>query len=254
MVAYIPDDQVWNLSRELILSRIYEIGGIRLERCSGNVIDAGAHVGIFTLMASKHARRVLSIEASPTNIHILRLNVRQNGAENVDVVEGALWSTDGDTYFAAGDDSGSGSIHASGQLHRCSYSLDSLIDRIGGSVDVLKIDVEGAEHEALLASKQIGQINAIVGELHYPIDSVEVREIENYLVDNGFDVQMISEEYYYGSEMRRRAENNFSSLKGNRWMKVLMRLYFRAPRFVHKRTPGSTELPGIVAVKRSAVA
>jgi hypothetical protein len=44
-------------------------------------------------------------------------------------------------------------------------TLDSIIDELG-AIDILKIDVEGAEYEILGGCRQLGSIGCIVGEVH----------------------------------------------------------------------------------------
>ncbi len=46
-----------------------------------------------------------------------------------------------------------------------SVTLDSIIEELG-DVDVLKIDIEGAEHEVLAASRRLERVRCIVGETH----------------------------------------------------------------------------------------
>src|SRR5664280_2665471 len=62
-----PDDEAFTLSWELILHRVYEQEGVSFYDGMGTVVDAGAHVGIFSLQASQWASRVVSIEASRVN-------------------------------------------------------------------------------------------------------------------------------------------------------------------------------------------
>jgi FkbM family methyltransferase len=49
-------------------------------------------------------------------------------------------------------------------------TLDSIIEELG-TIDILKIDIEGAEYEVLQACRQLDRINCIVGELH-PVSDV----------------------------------------------------------------------------------
>jgi hypothetical protein len=96
LVVWCPDDEIFTLSRELILDRIYESDGVAFHQGMQTIVDAGAHVGIFSLQASQWAERVVSLEASQINFGLLALNVDRNALRNVEPRHCALWcrSTD----------------------------------------------------------------------------------------------------------------------------------------------------------------
>ena len=75
----------------------------------------------------------------------------------------SLDSGGGSAAFGAFD--GFGSDHEHHTLK--TYPLDALLARHGiGHVDLLKIDCEGCEYEALMASRRIKDVDAIVAEFH----------------------------------------------------------------------------------------
>lgn len=57
------------LERKLFLSAL---------RPGGTVLDVGANIGIYSLLASKRGARVIAIEADPTNAQALRQNLERN--------------------------------------------------------------------------------------------------------------------------------------------------------------------------------
>lgn len=137
------------------------------------VCDVGAHVGFFTLLASRLAGdsgRVYAIEPRPDNTDRLQRNVEANGARNVDVVAVAASDHDGDAAFimcrstlegrladeAEGgadlipDPLGSNTrgLKARATPSRTSVrtaTIDGLVREGMAPPDVIKIDVEGAE-------------------------------------------------------------------------------------------------------------
>ncbi len=122
------------------------------------VIDCGAHVGLFTLLAA-HAvgeyGKVIAIEPNPVTAAILRKNVEAAGARNVEVIQAAAGAQRGSITLHAG--SGSASAYSSSVASVASASdvavdaiaIDDLIrERNIDSVAMLKIDVEGAELDA----------------------------------------------------------------------------------------------------------
>ena len=70
-------------------------------------------------------------------------------------------------------------------------SLARAIDRIGGEVDLLKLDCEGAEWEILEAREPLGRVKAITMEYHdFGLGAVpDYRTHAEFLLrDNGFDI------------------------------------------------------------------
>jgi len=128
-----------------------------LAREGMTVLDVGAHCGYFTLLLSKLVGpegKVLAVEADPDNHALLEANLEANGAANVATVQGAAWSTAGETlpFTLCPENTGD---------HR-SYSWDSdrevvevrsvAIDDLASgleSVDLVKLDTQGTEHRAL---------------------------------------------------------------------------------------------------------
>jgi FkbM family methyltransferase len=133
--ALVPDDERFGLSRELILQRIYDLAG---PPASGIVIDAGPHVGLFSLIAAQHAERVVAVEPDPINRDVLALNRRLNAADRIVVEHAALWSEDGDVPFQTSCHSTGGRFGGTGDLPVSTRSLDSLIAE-HGDVELLKL-------------------------------------------------------------------------------------------------------------------
>ena len=77
--ATVPDNERFNLCRELVLQRVYEVAGVP----TGTVLDCGANVGMFTLTAFRSADRVVAVEPDPSNYHLLAQNVANSGARNI---------------------------------------------------------------------------------------------------------------------------------------------------------------------------
>jgi FkbM family methyltransferase len=124
-------------------------------------VDAGAHVGQYSLLASgrvESAGRVIAFEPHPVLRPVLRRNIRRAGCTNVTVSALALGRTNGraDLVLHPSANFGGSSLRwdsAAAQLPRAPVTvaaLDDYLDRIGvTTVDVLKIDVEGAELDVI---------------------------------------------------------------------------------------------------------
>lgn len=126
-----------------------------LARRGGVMVDVGANYGYFTSLwaAARPANRVVAFEASPRNIRALRGNVMANRlAERVTIHEAAAGREPGVLGFRLGpdDQTGQGGFVGAGERAEVQVPVHTLDDlhaagEIPDVVDVLKIDVEGAD-------------------------------------------------------------------------------------------------------------
>ena len=124
-------------------------------RPGATVLDAGAHIGYLTLQAARAVGRsghVIALEPNPNTLDVLRRNIDANpvGAP-VTVRAVALGASPGRRPLfvtAAGDTS---SLHPQAihgeQIEVEVVTGDAVLD--GGAVDVVKLDLEGGEVDAL---------------------------------------------------------------------------------------------------------
>ena len=122
------------------------------------VVDVGAHVGLFTVLAARSGASVLSYEPNPSTARTLRGNLELNGLHRVEVVEVACGSTPvNSTLFVPKAFDGIASLHpewvagtdAWGIVEKVPVRVERLDDRVGrwssAPIDWLLIDVEGSE-------------------------------------------------------------------------------------------------------------
>lgn len=113
------------------------------------VIDAGANVGIFSMVAAMMVGptgEVYSIEPHPKTFEYLRLHIADNQASHVKVFQLALGDRSGSVNFSDNtdnDDLNHIVAEEAGGITVPMRRLDDLL--IANSVDLLKIDVEGYE-------------------------------------------------------------------------------------------------------------
>jgi FkbM family methyltransferase len=120
------------------------------------VIDVGAHVGYFTVLMAKivgRAGRVYAVEPAEENLHFLRKNVEQNRVHNVTILPLAAGRQSRVRNFRLMDRSDLHGFYkhpSLGNLKEIVQVRESPLDElVGGPVDVVKVDVEGAELEVL---------------------------------------------------------------------------------------------------------
>lgn len=114
-------------------------------------LDLGAHVGMFTLLASDIYRDVIAVEANPTAVAVLEKNVAQNDAENVEVHGVAVWDHDeGVEFVAQVANSGSSWVTPKEKPDTVRVPSQTIQQILGDRrPEVWKVDTEGAEYRVL---------------------------------------------------------------------------------------------------------
>ena len=157
------------------------------------VIDVGAHVGFFSVVAAGAGARVIAIEPNPDLVVQLRRNLSLNAAGSVQVIEGAAGEREGmETLYVPGTVRGFGTLDphrfgstSSGPAPQWAAvrvpvrSLDALGDRsLPGVIDWLLIDTEGGEAGVLRgAPKMLARTRRVVVEVTQGGGAAEVDRI-----------------------------------------------------------------------------
>ena len=161
------------------------------------VVDVGAYIGTYTLMAAKMVKqkgRVVAIEPDPENFRQLLLNISLNKIRNVIPICAAVADTDGSTaFFVSKEKTGSSIARVPEKLEGIitvpTVKLDTIVDKFALSrIDWLKIDVEGGEALVLRgASKTLEITRRLIIEV-WPRNK---REVYNVLRQYGFNIYSI---------------------------------------------------------------
>jgi FkbM family methyltransferase len=149
------------------------------------VLDIGANVGIFSVQSASLGAHVVAVEPNPTAFHRLVRTIKRNGLQSsIRPLACAIGSECGAANLVLDDGL---SIHGridfeSHEEHTPSIpvlTLDELVCRQGiTSVDLLKIDTEGAEADILKGGFGIlPRVHRIVLEYHSPVLLSRVREL-----------------------------------------------------------------------------
>jgi FkbM family methyltransferase len=125
------------------------------------VIDCGAHVGVFTHMALKAgAGTVVAVEPAPANLECLRRNFAQEiVAGRVVVIPKGVWSQETTLKLSiSGVNSARDSVvwsDGGGSVDIPVTTIDAIVESLGlKRVDYVKMDIEGAEREALAGAQR----------------------------------------------------------------------------------------------------
>lgn len=171
------------------------------------VIDVGAHIGIYTVQASRDVGQdglVVAVEPDPQSFRILQDNIALNHLGNIRAVNAALSDVAGQrTFYAATDPSLSGfQLQPEARLRKANLvqtlTLDELTRKLGLiRVDWVKLDVEGSELKVLQGGK------AFLGaaeNLRVIVESSDSRAV-GYLRSLGFDTRYLGEIYYLATKI-----------------------------------------------------
>ena len=217
--AYVTDSGVKAIPRRktrdfqmLFISREQEVKRYLVMEENETFVDVGANVGSYSLMVANEykdrAVKVIAIEAHPENYKALRRNIRCNKFENTIIPINKVVSNykglvdlyershdgirvDSEMYSICNDKR----IDTHNILHPSGNSLEIECDTLDNillnyRVDVIKMDVEGAEVLALkAATKTLERIRKIVVEIHGD-NSEDVKQV---LRTQGFKVESINE-------------------------------------------------------------
>lgn len=178
-------------------------------------IDLGANEGFFSIFAAHKIGPegiVIAIEPQSSMVKIIKENIKHNSLENIHIVKAAVSNTQGKTNIVNYPSINSGAsrigsswrykFYTSEQVNLC--SLDKIIcDFNLDKVDVIKIDIEGFEYNALLSadeslSKKI--IKNLFIEIH-PHYLTEIGQSEDMLVEfmvsKGYKFKRITDVYHF---------------------------------------------------------
>ncbi|MGH9412052.1 MAG: FkbM family methyltransferase [Vicinamibacterales bacterium] len=127
------------------------------------VLDIGANVGAYTILFAHwvgSAGRVFAFEPAPDARHALERHVRLNRFDDrVEVVPMAVSNADGAAAFTVDPHGGAsalkGAVGTGETIDVPTTTIDSFCARQGIQPRVIKIDVEGAELDALVGARRV---------------------------------------------------------------------------------------------------
>ena len=204
----------------------------RLQQICGNIFwDIGANVGFYSFWLRKNFKRIVAVEPNPQTAYTLRKRIKFCLARNIEVRQVALsdnrgWTTlysKREWYVTAGVGNllaGIGNRCSTDSLlprfdYKSSRDLSGRLDKLResrpgfqvwterfddvstGFVDLVKIDVEGAEFlvlDGMRASLKDQLIKCLVVELHNREDKVR---LESLLVAYRYAIEWLDPEHLF---------------------------------------------------------
>ena len=196
------------------------------------VIDIGANIGRYTVIAAKKVQnegKVISIEANPSIFELLRKNIQLNELANVIPLNCAVFSEKTKIKFFVNDDLRNnqfGTINtdidnfANKGLGKHVYVDANTVDSIlsENSIEIqevkwMKIDVEGAELDVIKGSKELissAQNLRIIVEIHNLSNGTTYhKEITEFLESFGYTIDFEDRRPSGESHLIFKKENSF---------------------------------------------
>lgn len=169
------------------------------ELCAGvdpdaTVLDIGGQIGAFSLALSKvmPQARIHIYEASPTSAGYVSRNIKANGLDSRATVHATALARENGTFtfVDSGEASGLNGLTApeglGSEVTVPAITFDDAVKDAGGSVQVVKIDVEGAEYDIILPSdaSSWADVRKVAMEYH-PVEGHSLQELTDFFAGVG---------------------------------------------------------------------
>jgi FkbM family methyltransferase len=155
------------------------------------VLDVGAGIGEETVIFSRLAGHVISVEAHPRTFRCLEKTIAANKLDNVTATWCAIADRDGEIQLSDGTDHLSNMMTSEGGIKVPARSLQSLCDDYGiHQIDFLKMNIEGAERLAIAGFGNLVIRNLVISchDFLKQDDMRTMATVEDFLRRNGYSV------------------------------------------------------------------
>uniref|UniRef100_A0A7C4U847 FkbM family methyltransferase n=1 Tax=candidate division WOR-3 bacterium TaxID=2052148 RepID=A0A7C4U847_UNCW3 len=163
------------------------------------VVDVGANVGIFTIKAAKEVGndgKVIAVEPEGECLSMLQRNIQENKLRNVLVIQKGVWIKKDKLKFYISPSSTGHSFYESIHYKVAEIevdSLDNILKEYGiERTDFVKLDIEGAEVEAVKGMNEVLKSGAkiVIASYHLINNDFTYKTILPYLREKKFKVHL----------------------------------------------------------------
>lgn len=161
-------DPIWDLHsyHEILVNEIYRF---EAQTDSPLIFDCGANIG-FSVVYFKHlypCARVMAFEPEPTLCSMLQQNIKSMGLTGVEVHRSAIWTENSTLTFTSNGSVGGHLTRESDDRPGQVVSTARLRDLLDQHVDLLKLDIEGAEDAVLRdCAEKLANVDHLFFEYH----------------------------------------------------------------------------------------
>jgi len=150
--------------KDIFIEGIY---AFKTDKLSPRIIDGGGYVG-FSSMYFKYLypkSKITVFECDPKALSLLKINLKNNHHDDVEIVEAALSKMVGKIrFYSLGGDAGSLMLENGDQIEVGTTTLNPWLNE---EIDFLKLNIEGAEMDVLAAcGDKLRNIREMVIEFH----------------------------------------------------------------------------------------
>jgi len=180
-----------------------EVKNVYLMPEKGDVVfDVGANYGFYTLQASRLVGSdglILAFEPHPDTYKGLLTNLSLNNVRNVRTFNVAVGEFDGHVRLYIHTNSGECSTYRKSKrwIDVESTKLDTIVERLGITVNLIKIDVEGAELDVLKgARKTLKKFHPklTIAAYHFPDQAAQINDWLKGL-HLSYDMRIVNDEW-----------------------------------------------------------
>ena len=165
----------------------------------GVFVDVGANIGAVSLFVDSFNKdrpddskiKVYAVEPEPNNLYLLSQNIENNPTENITIVNNAIWYEE--KMVSISNRGGNSSIVDTEEDNSevLAITLETLFSTYDiKEVDVMKIDIEGAEFDLIIntPAETLAKINRLVLEFDKSFDGRFGQMIEKLSKQFGIDI------------------------------------------------------------------
>ena len=185
--AYFFNDTI---SKEIDIDGVYEKEEIsiisNIVNRNSTIIDIGANIGNHSLAFSKFSKKIYSFEAHPKTFQVLKFNC--SNIKKIKLYNIGISDKSGVLYFknTKTDNIGGRKLNKFGDIRSKINKLDNIISP-KKKIDLIKLDVEGHEFQALIGMKKIIKNNKCFLFIEFCENNVLKRKkIINLLKNHGY--------------------------------------------------------------------
>lgn len=213
------DPRDTGISRELAVDGVHEPVFtqllLQLVQEGMNVVDVGANIGYYALLIAQRVGamgRVIAFEPAPSAYALLQHNIRQNHLTNIQVLPYAIGAIQDEVEFFLYEQANWNSFVRHGTpidtVKVPVYPLDIILPRLVDRVDLIRMDIEGYEEQAIQGMESILQQHRpiLCLELHCSFMDPEIvknllRRLQRLKYEIRYAIQRSKDEVYWGRLM-----------------------------------------------------